>query len=266
MQGSIQEFGYQSFLAYAAYAVGLEAGSIATQLNQQILTGKGVAMADSQLALQSLADVTVVAEYQDSTGAAMTLFEKSGQYSLAVRGTEITATDLGADLLLAAGIPARLNPQYSSLQAELSNWVADPGILGGKSFTVTGHSLGGYLASALKGGVDAHGVPFSISDAYLFNSPGMGGIWGQFADSYQAVFGFPPAWFEWNLESTRGSRHSTYRRIRYPAIRADSRLERKWLDRHRQPQHCVIDRHVDAHGDLPEVVRRYIGADAQYHR
>lgn len=60
----------------------------------------------------------------------------------ASRGTEPNANDLITDGLLAVGLPALL-------KARIDNWRTDPAKLGNDNFTVTGHSLGGYLVVAV---------------------------------------------------------------------------------------------------------------------
>lgn len=60
----------------------------------------------------------VIDQYTDSvTGLSATIFQKTtgGPLSLAIRGTEPSAGDLSADGLLALGLPASLNPQFTAL-------------------------------------------------------------------------------------------------------------------------------------------------------
>ncbi|MDY0014275.1 MAG: hypothetical protein RBS40_15480 [Rhodocyclaceae bacterium] len=84
-----------------------------------------------------------------SSGLSATIFQQvvdgnpTGPKYLAIRGTEPNAADLTADGLLALGLPASLIPQFAALKAHLDTvWLADGGKLHGKTFTVTGHSLG----------------------------------------------------------------------------------------------------------------------------
>ena len=93
----------------------------------------------------------VVDQYNDPlTGLSATVFEKIGeveQYCLAIRGTD-GGMDYIADVHIYQGLPSEISPQYLSLKAKVQTWLADPQKLQGKNFTVTGHSLGGYLANS----------------------------------------------------------------------------------------------------------------------
>jgi len=91
----------------------------------------------------------VVDQYNDPlTGLSATVFQKAdGTTCLAIRGTDGTM-DVLADYLIYQGLPSEISPQYLSLKAQVQTWLADPQKLQGKNFTVTGHSLGGYLANS----------------------------------------------------------------------------------------------------------------------
>ena len=110
----------------------------------------------------------VVTQYSDSSGASATVFEEraTGKRYLAIRGTE-SPGDFNADYILALGFPSYLNPQFIQLRSVVQTWI-DDGTLG-SGFTVTGHSLGGYLATAL-------GTWFrnQVTDIYTYNGPGLG--------------------------------------------------------------------------------------------
>lgn len=86
----------------------------------------------------------VIEQYTDAvSGLSVTVFapvnDPDARY-LAFRGTEPAANDLTADGLLALGLPASLNPQYVALKARIDRWLADPAMLGGRGFSVAGHS------------------------------------------------------------------------------------------------------------------------------
>jgi Ca2+-binding RTX toxin-like protein len=109
--------------------------------------------------------------FTSSNGLSATVFEDAllpGVRHLAIRGTNDLA-DLVTDLvdIAAFGTPER-QAQYASLKTKVRQWIND-GTLP-SSFTVTGHSLGGFLAGALL--VD---FPGNVEHAYLYNAPGIGG-------------------------------------------------------------------------------------------
>ena len=108
-----------------------------------------------------------------TNGLSVTLFEnvETGKRYVAVRGTD-DLNDVWTDITNIAllGTPER-QAQYADLKAKLTEWLADPHKLQGQTFTVTGHSLGGFLAGALT--VD---FPAQIEHAYLYNTPGVGGL------------------------------------------------------------------------------------------
>ena len=107
------------------------------------------------------------------SGLSVTVFEEtaSGIRNLAIRGTD-DGIDLVTDLVNIGVIGAPLlHPQYLILREKVRQWLAD-GTLA-QSFTVTGHSLGGFLATGL-----VAEFPDNVAHAFLFNSPGLGGIQG----------------------------------------------------------------------------------------
>lgn len=123
--------------------------------------------------------------HTDATGLSATVFERisDGRRYLAIRGTELTSAsaalmDLGADYLLARGLPASLNPQFTSLRAKVQEWLDDGSLQSG--FVVSGHSLGGYLAGAV-------GMHFSaqVGAVYAYNAPGVGGL--ELGGAYEAL-------------------------------------------------------------------------------
>ena len=105
-------------------------------------------------------------------GLSVTLFEAigSGQQVVAIRGT--TRSDL-IDLITDAGISIGLPPeyanQYQALHDQIEKW-QDDSVLS-PTFTVSGHSLGGWLAAEL-----ALQMPTEVEHAYLYNAPGVGGV------------------------------------------------------------------------------------------
>lgn len=107
----------------------------------------------------------------DTNGLSVTVFENTQSHErvLAIRGTD-DRFDLGTDLISVAGLGSSYyQGQYQSLRAKVQEWIAD-GTLP-QHFSVTGHSLGGFLATGL--GLE---FPQHVDHAYLFNAPGLGGL------------------------------------------------------------------------------------------
>lgn len=110
-------------------------------------------------------------------GLSATVFEDktTHQRYLAIRGTD-DLYDFATDLVDVAALGGtKYQSQYQALKAQVSAWQADgtlpDGIRPGQQqYTVTGHSLGGFLAAALTS--DFAGT---IGHTYLYNAPGFGG-------------------------------------------------------------------------------------------
>ncbi len=179
-----------SLAAYGTFSVGA--------IPLEKLTGNDVGMSAVQ-ASTFAANYTVAAQYTDSaTGVSATVFQQGSQKYLAIRGTEPAASDLLANSLLAFGIPSSLNPQFNALKTQIDAWLTN-GTLG-TGFTVAGHSLGGYLAAAVKQSYT------QAADAYLFNAPGVGGPLGNLADALAGAFGLSgaPSGNIWNIRGSEG--------------------------------------------------------------
>jgi hypothetical protein len=187
----------QAELALASYAKNLVSGLSPSILDLQD-GGNGMSQRQAEAFAGSW---MVIDQFNDfSTGASATVLQQvvngqpTGSKYLAIRGTQLELGDIVSDVILAIGVSARLNPQFDALKIKLDAWTADGGPLHGETFAVAGHSLGGYLAAALK-------QQFSqISAAYLFNAPGSGGLIGNIADLVGGVFGqsTPGAGGIWN--------------------------------------------------------------------
>lgn len=116
---------------------------------------------------------TVVDQFNSSLGGSMTVFQDAnGTKYLSVRGTN----DWRDWLNDAAYAITGFNAQLGSLKDKVNDWLAD-GTLPSQ-FTVDGHSAGGFTALAL-----LQSFPGNITKAYVYNSPGTGGIWGNIADA-----------------------------------------------------------------------------------
>jgi len=96
------------------------------------------------------------------------------------------------------GIPSSLNPQFNALKTQIDAWLAD-GTLDA-SFTVAGHSLGGYLAAVVKQSYS------QVTDAYLYNAPGVYGPLGNLADLLTSTLGLSgtPSGNIWNIRGSEG--------------------------------------------------------------
>ena len=156
-----------SMAAYGDLTVSISAENFKNALKSSGFTD---VLADQFVATYKVAAGT----YTDSvTGLSVTLFESiaTGEKILAIRGTNPNeVNDLITDGLLVAGESAALSPQYIALQSYYLQLI-EQGTLGSNElFSVTGHSLGGFLAQAFT--VD-HAA--NVRHAYTYNAPGIGG-------------------------------------------------------------------------------------------
>ncbi|MBU1236748.1 MAG: hypothetical protein KJ634_12125 [Gammaproteobacteria bacterium] len=165
---TISEYFQQAELSLAAYAQlssGMSPVALAVAVQQD---GKGLSpkQAEEFAKTWRVVDqytptetVTTTDEYGNETqitvsnGLSVTLFKnvETHERYVAVRGTEVDdAGDLWTDFVDIAllGTPER-QAQYAALKARLDEWLTEPDRLQGQTFTVTGHSLGGFLAGAL---------------------------------------------------------------------------------------------------------------------
>ncbi|WP_347888926.1 hypothetical protein ABHF54_05795 [Nitrosomonas europaea] len=127
----------------AAYAKDLVAGT----LDELKLREAGFS---TNQAREFASTYQVVDQHTDVTGLSATVFADhiTGETFLAIRGTELTDPgDLFAGLSIAVFGSAVLQPQYASLKAQVAAWLNDETL--SPTFTVTGHSLGGFLATGL---------------------------------------------------------------------------------------------------------------------
>jgi VCBS repeat-containing protein len=179
----ITEYLTQSELALAAYA-----NLVAGVPNSAALIEAG--MSDSQ-AKNFAAHWRVINQYngqvQDSyyddfgqlvtclvqTGLSVTLFEEvgTGKQVVAVRGTQ-DATDWVTNIIDIGVLGTdEHQAQYKALTAQVKKWLDDDVLQSG--FTVTGHSLGGFLATNLA--LDYAG---DVTHTYVYNAPGVTGAVG----------------------------------------------------------------------------------------
>jgi hypothetical protein len=119
-------------------------------------------------------------------GLSATVFKEvaTGKHYLAIRGTD-DLDDVVTDLISIAiiGTPA-LQLQYSLLKIKVEQWLAS-GVLP-STFSVTGHSLGGFLATGVGADFSSH-----IEHVYLYNAPGLNGILGNATSGVLRLLGVP---------------------------------------------------------------------------
>ncbi|ABK99977.1 alpha/beta hydrolase family protein [Pelobacter propionicus] len=188
----LSELSKQSDLAFATYAV-----FDGTNTNRDALKKAG--MTETQATI-FLSKYKIIAQCpEDITGSSATVFEEisTGKRYLAVRGTE-SVGDLIVDGILALGFPSYCNPQFTRLCGQVSQWLANGTLSSG--FSVTGHSLGGYLAVAI-------GTWFSgqANGVYTYNAPGLGSLVGNALDAFRAAFGLSNLTLVNGITNVRGT-------------------------------------------------------------
>lgn len=179
MTTAINELFDNAELSLAAYS-NLQNGSTATSANKQALKDAG--MTEKQADEFAVRWPEVIKQYSDESGFSATAFRSGNQVCVAIRGTEMTSLrDLVVDGFLATGNGAPF--QYSDAKDFFDSLVLFPG----DSITVTGHSLGGFLAQMLA--VDYAG---EIANTYTYNAPGIGGGGAEFWELLNVVPGNIP--------------------------------------------------------------------------
>ncbi len=130
------------------------------------------------------ATYSVAAQYTDANGLSATVFaDAAGKTYLAIRGTEMTMQDLLTDVIdIGLFGTTAFQSQYTSLKVKVQEWLGTSVL--SPSFTVTGHSLGGFLATGI-----AADFSSNVSHTYLYNSPGVGGILDPLLSPLKAVLG-----------------------------------------------------------------------------
>ena len=163
----VNEYFRQAELSLAAYA-NLSAG----EPSQTELIKAGFS---SPQAKDFASKWTVASQHTDAaTGLSATVFQEisTGNPYLAVRGTE--PNDFLRDIiindgLIAVGYLPDALPQYRLLKDQVAQWISNGTLNNG--FTVSGHSLGGYLVTALTADFAAN-----VTQTYLYNAPGLNGV------------------------------------------------------------------------------------------
>lgn len=169
----LTEYFKKAELALAAYGESFIPGD-APELAKLEAKGFSVTQAETFAATYRVVD-----QYNDpNTGLSATIFRHATDVDninsiLAIRGTEITdINDLFAGLSIALiGDTSKLQPQYDSLKIKVGEWLSSGTI--SPTFTITGHSLGDFLATGL-----VADFPSNVLHAYLYNAPGLGSVFG----------------------------------------------------------------------------------------
>ncbi|MGE3154314.1 MAG: calcium-binding protein [Nitrospiraceae bacterium] len=166
MSGLIRTYYDQAQLADAAYAelfVGMPLPDYIQELKE-----RGFASLE---AAEFANRYSIVSTFNDvTTGFAATLFQRIGtnEKVLAIRGTNDVVDLLLSDLQIGL---FGLADQYVSLKNFYLQLTTEGKLLPTDNLTITGHSLGGYLAQAFT--VDH---PLNVSHTYTYNAPGFGGV------------------------------------------------------------------------------------------
>ena len=157
--------------AIAAYAEGLRPGYVNADAFKSMRVGMSTVQADTfntewQVLQQS-------APNADGFSAVLLQSKSSGEKVLAIAGTDPKSpADWLADLVSVAQYGTVLGmPQYASLEAFYAELVSTGKLGASEALTVTGHSLGGFLAQAFTA---RHSDV--VSAAYTYNAPGFSGI------------------------------------------------------------------------------------------
>jgi len=184
----ISEYFMQAELAQASYA-GLTIGAISDAGLDALRDDAGMSIRQAKFfatnwtvidQYDGMVEKTYVDEFGDtqifldSTGLSVTIFEnKDGDQTLAIRGTEISdINDIVSDAVNIAILgTTKYQAQYAALSTKVHEWL-NSGVLK-SGFSVTGHSLGGFLATGLTAEFGS-----SIKHTYLYNAPGVDGIMG----------------------------------------------------------------------------------------
>lgn len=181
MTTTIVEQAQQAELALAAYA-----SLVKGEPDKDALKKAG--LSDLQ-ADQFRKQYTVIDQFNDASGLSVTVFEDKTSHTryLAIRGTD-DLYDLATDAINVAILGGtKYQDQYQALKAKVAAWQVDGTLPDGvrpgqQQYTVTGHSLGGFLATALTAD-----FPATIGYTYLNNAPGFGGNALLGANPYIAV-------------------------------------------------------------------------------
>jgi hypothetical protein len=163
---TVTEYFEQAQLSMAAYA-SLQRGMFGKDYPGYVaaLVNEGMCQKQAEVFANNY---TVLSQRSDNNGFSATLFldNATGRKILAVRGTNDPLDIITNTLIGTLG----LSNQYASLEAYYQQLVAEGKLGANDTFSVTGHSLGGFLAQAF-----AVDYPTKVAQTYTYNAPGFGG-------------------------------------------------------------------------------------------
>jgi Ca2+-binding RTX toxin-like protein len=172
---SILQLSVYAQTALASYAIGLQVAQ--SNVVRFVDPEVGMAMPQAEtfdstwavlqqfISAPTIGFSAVLLQRKDASGNA------TGEKVLAIAGTNGWA-DLITDLVNVTAFGSVLNmPQYNALGAFYAELVSSGKLGASEQFTVTGHSLGGFLAQAFTA---RH--PGVVSAAYTYNAPGFSGL------------------------------------------------------------------------------------------
>jgi len=166
---TISDYYKYSELAFASYSNLTSGMSLQDYIQALQNAGKGLSLIQAENFANTYA---VKDQYNDPNGLSVTLFEDgSGNQTVAIRGTQ-DINDIITDIIDIGilGTDEHQN-QYQSLSTKVQEWL-DNGTLN-TGFTVTGHSLGGFLATNL-----AFEYAADVEHTYIYNASGVTGVGG----------------------------------------------------------------------------------------
>ena len=178
----INAYYQQAQLAMGAYAANLHQGDSGSTNDSYVDKLIEAGMSRSQAEL--FADIYSVVDQHVSfqTGLSVTVFsDSSGSKYMAVGGTEPTdLLDWQSDFAILTGlVGGYFPPQYTELRLYYQQLINQGLLSSSEVITVTGHSLGGFLAQLFS--VDHADV---VTNTYTYNAPGIGGFVSQLGELF----------------------------------------------------------------------------------
>lgn len=136
-------------------------------------TSDGAGFSQQQADTFALGYTVLSQSVPNANGFSATLFKNNatGEKILAIRGTNDLFDGLTDVVDIALLGTTALQPQYASLKAYYQQLLTEGKLGAAETFSVTGHSLGGFLAQSFA--VDYAG---NVAQTYTYNAPGIGGV------------------------------------------------------------------------------------------